>query len=55
MYYDFKFECVKSLKTVTVTALSFNKAEINAKFQLKTNKVRLLHKRINLVKTQRGF
>lgn len=55
MYYDYTFECVKLLKTVTVSALSFNKAEMDAKFQLKTNKVRLLHKRINLVKTQRGF
>lgn len=55
MYYDFKFECIKSLKTVTITALSFNKAEMDAKFQLKCDKVKLLFKRPNLLRTQRGF
>lgn len=55
MYYDYKFECVKSLKTVTVTALSQTKAEMDAKFQLRTDKVKFLNKRSNLIRTQRGF
>lgn len=55
MYYDFKFECVKTLRTVTVTAMSINKAEMDAKFQLKCDKIRFIHKSKNLIRTARGF
>jgi len=40
---------------VTVTALSQTKAEMDAKFLLKCDKVKYISKRPNLVRTQKGF
>lgn len=55
MYYDYTFECITTMKKVVTTALSQSKAEMEAKFVLKCDKVKFVSKRPNLVKTSKGF